>query len=187
MSATNAQKTPLARSLESFANRKVMGQLARLGMALPAQVTAVEGSIVTVSFLLASTAPYTLSNVTMPIDGPEWARAPTQIGDLGVCRPASVYIGGVSGLGGGVADLSQRAPLATLTFFPIGNANWSPSDNPNAWVLYGPDGVILRTQDKTVGMTIAKTGFQMTGLPTSSVGLLPGSLWNSGGTVMVIG
>jgi hypothetical protein len=133
----------------------VLGQLAQLGQALPAKVVAVEGSIVTVGFLVST--PYTIQNVTMPIAGPEWARAPTQIGDRGVCIPASVYIGGVSGLGGGQATLTPRGNLSTLIFFPVGNVNFSATDNPNSYVLYGPDGVILRDSNSQSKFTLTPT------------------------------
>jgi hypothetical protein len=137
-----------------------MGQLARLGQALPAKVVSVQGSIVTVSFLVQG--PYTLPNVTMPIAGPQWSRAPTQVGDLGVCIPASVYIGGVSGLGGGVADFTQRAPLSTLTFFPVGNANWTAPDDANAWVIYGPNGAILRDSQSQIVLKLQPTVAELT-------------------------
>lgn len=145
----NSQKTPLARSLNQFAERKVRGIIELLGKSLPASVVSVSGSIVTVKFEISG--PYTLPNVTVPLAGPEYARPPTQKGDKGVVFSSDAYLGGMSGLGGGVADLSLRANLSSLVFFPIGNKGWTAPDDPNAYVIYGPDGVILRdTQSKTV-------------------------------------
>jgi hypothetical protein len=143
-SSQNAQKTPIAVSLERWGQRKVQGVIALTGKALPASVVSVVSSgIVTVKFNLTN-IPYTLPNVTVPLFGPEYIRYPIQPGCLGVVFPADAYLGGVSGLGGGTADLSQRANLTALVFFPIGNKGWSATDDANAVVIYGPDGVILR-------------------------------------------
>jgi hypothetical protein len=190
----NQQKTPLARSLNQFAERKVVGYIQLLGKALPAQVTAVSGSIVTVKFLLTN-VPYTLQPVTVPLAGPEYSRPPTQIGDNGVVFPSDVYLGGVSGLGGGVADLTIRANLSALVFFPIGNTGFSPTDDPNAFVLYGPDGCILRTMDKSSSVVISKAGtaikipvggaLNVSTIPTSSSGN-SGDVWSNGGVLNVV-
>lgn len=155
-----AQKVPIARTLNQWAGRRVQGALTELGYALPAKVTAVNNSIVTVSILLqnAKSSPYTIPGITCPIGGPMWARAPTQVGDLGVCLSADAYIGGVSGLGGGNADLIKRGNLSTLIFFPIGNSNWTPTDDPNSWVIYGPDGVIIRDSQKKAILQVSSSG-----------------------------
>jgi hypothetical protein len=160
MDAGNWQKIPLARSLNQFAEKKIRGAMALLGNVLPAQVVSVSNSIVTVKFLLAATtnSPYTLPNVTVPIAGPEYVRMPTQIGDKGVVIPSDVYLGGVSGLGGGTADLSLQANLSSLIFLSIGNKNFSATDDPNAVVIYGPNGTILRNIAKTVTLTLNESG-----------------------------
>lgn len=191
----DAQKLPLGRTLEQFGNRKAAGAIALLGKALPAQVVSIDGSIVTVKFLL-NNVPFTLPNVACPIAGPQWARAPTQVGDLGVVFPADAYIGGVTGLGGGTADLTQAGGLAALVFFPVGNSGWVAPTNPNAWDILGPDGVVIRTVDKTASVTVSSSGvsiavpagkpFSIATLPTAPTGLAPGSVWNSGGTLMVV-
>lgn len=156
--ADSSQKTPLARTLNQFAERKVRGAMAIIGQSLPASIVSVVGSgIVTVKFELTNT-PYTLPNVTVPMIGSEYVRLPIQPGCLGWVMTADAYLGGVSGLGGGTADLSQRANLSTLIWSPIGNKNWSPTDDPNAVVIYGPDGAIIRTTDKTSSLTIKSTG-----------------------------
>lgn len=156
--ASNVQKTAIARTLNQFAERKVLGAMSLLGPALPASVKAVVSSgIVTVNFELTGT-PYTLPPVTVPLEGSEYVRLPIQAGCLGWVTPASAYLGGVSGLGGGTADLSPRGNLSSLVFSPLGNKNWSPTENPNALVLYGPDGVIIRDLGKKNAMTLTPTG-----------------------------
>ena len=140
--ADNSQKTPFALTINQHTTRRIVDAIQLAGKALPVAVTVVDGQIVTVRFLLLGPI-FTLPEVRLPIFGPEYARSPTQVGDLGVVFPIDVYLGGVSGLGGGVADLTQRANLATLVFFPVGNASWAAVD-PSVYTLYGPGGVTLR-------------------------------------------
>ncbi len=158
----NAQRTPLARALERFADRKVRGWLDMEGQALPASVVSRKGAIVTVKFEV-SAAPYTLPNVTVPMIGSEYVRLPIGPGTLGWVMTADAYLGGVSGLGGGTADLTHRGNLSMLVWSPIGNKGWSDSENENAVVIYGPDGVIIRNTAKTKSIDLtAATGIVVT-------------------------
>lgn len=191
---SNAQKTPIARSLERFAQRKAGAALELEGRSLPASVAAVLGSgIVTVKFELANIS-YTLNNITVPVEGSEYVRIPIQVGMLGWVKSADAYLGGVSGLGGGTADLTVRPNLSNLVWSPIGNKNWSAPDDPNKLVLYGPDGAILRTADKTAAVEANAQGVKVTipagtgGFAIVNLPLVPGptgTLYNSGGTVKV--
>lgn len=190
----NAQKTPLSRSLNLVAESMASQAIQLLGKALPCSVLAVSGSIVTVGFELTN-IPFTLPSVTVPMFGPEYIRYPTQVGDLGAVFPIDTYLGGISGLGGGVADLSMRANLSSLVFFPVGNKNWSAPTDPNKIELYGPDGAILRTKDNTSALTVSETGMiaKIPAGDTMVINTLPtsapagaGSLWNSGGFVKVV-
>jgi hypothetical protein len=161
MGAANAQKTPLARSLNQFAEQRINGYMQFVGRnSLPAQVTAVNGSIVTVSFQV--TSPYTLPTVTVPIVGSEYIRLPIQKGCTGMVQQADAYLGGVTGLGGGMADLSIPANLSSLVFLPLGSKNFSATDNPNAVVIYGPDGVIIRDTGKKNTFTLTQNGVTLT-------------------------
>lgn len=143
---TNAQKTPLSRTLSLFAQQKALDEIAKRGQALPGHVLSVSGgpppSIVTVNFDVED---LTLPQVAMPIFGPEYIRYPIQVGDLGVAFPASVYLGGVSGLGGGTADTTLRANLSTLVWFPISNKNWAqpPGADNNTLAMYGKLALLL--------------------------------------------
>ena len=167
--SSNAQKTPIARSLESFAERKVLGALEMLGQQLPASVVSVNGSIVNVKFELTN-VPYTLPQTTMPLIGSEYLRLPIQPGCMGFVVSADAYLGGVSGLGGGTADLSKRANLSTLVFVPIGNSGWSAPEDPNAAILYGPNGVILRDLMSKCKFVLIPGGVTMS-LPASNVSM----------------
>jgi len=157
--ANNAQKTPIGRTLNQFAESKVRGALEQLGKALPASVVSRQGGIVTVKFEI--TTPYTLPNVIVPMIGSEYIRLPIQPGCLGWVMSADAYLGGMSGLGGGSADISQRANLSCLVWSPIGNKNWSASEDDNALVLYGPDGAILRNVAKTAVLTVQTDKVQL--------------------------
>lgn len=135
-------KTPLVKSLSGFAEKKINDAFQLTGKGLPCSVVSVSGAIITVKFEVQN-IPFTLPQVTIPLFGPEYIRYPIRPGDKGAVVPFDAYLGGMSGLGGGVADLTQRANLSSLVFLPIGNKLWTSVD-PNAVTIYGPNGVVLR-------------------------------------------
>ena len=157
MMPNTGQKTPIARTLEQFGHRKAQSAINLLGQSLPASVaTVVSSGIVTVKFELTN-VPFTLQNITVPMIGSEYVRLPIQPGCKGLVIAADAYLGGMSGLGGGTADLTHRPNLSNLAFVPLGNKGWSAPDDANAVVIYGPDGAIIRTLAKDATLTI-KTG-----------------------------
>lgn len=155
-----AQKRPLARSLNEFAQRKALDQIQVLGKALPASVTAVDGSIVTVKFDLKSA--FTLPNVTIPAMMWQWVRVPIQVGDKGLVVPADASLGATSGLGGGGADLSLSANLSALVWIPVARKDWAAAGDPNAVVIYGPNGVVLRDAGSACKMVLTPDGIVAT-------------------------
>ncbi|MES2048847.1 MAG: hypothetical protein V4447_10630 [Pseudomonadota bacterium] len=155
---SNALKIPLASSLNVFAQGKVNDAFQKAGQALPCSVVAVQGSIVTVKFEINSV--FTLPNVTMPLAGAEYIRYPIQVGDKGVCFPASARLGGMSGIGGGTADLSLPGNLTALVFLPMGNTGFFEV-NPQAVVIYGPDGVVLMDTGNQSNITLTPAGIAM--------------------------
>ncbi len=158
---SQAQKKPFSRTLPLFTQQKAIDEIAKRGQALPGHVISVSGPIVTVSFDVAG---ITLPQSIMPVFGPEYIRYPIQVGDKGVAFPASVYLGGVSGLGGGIADTTLRGNLSTLVWFPIGSTNWptSPAIDSNAVTIYGPNGVVLRGPTTNTKMVLTPTTVNMT-------------------------
>ncbi len=194
----NALKTPFADSLNRFTSQKTADKAQQLGQALPCSVAKVNGSIVTVNFLIMNIPgfpQFTLPQVTCPVFGPEWIRYPIQVGDLGFVVPADAYLGGVSGLGGGTADLSEPANLSALVFFPVGNQNWTPPIDPNALEFYGKPKIILHdgagnhyriTIDSgSIEIDMPTNGvLKVTGLPTSSPGG-SGKVWNNLGVLTI--
>lgn len=147
----NVTKTPLAVALDHLTRQRTADHLELLGKALPCHVIAVKGQIVTVAFDI--TGPFTLPNVQLPLATWIYDWIPVQVNDRGVAVAADVYLGGVSGLGGGTADLSRRGNLSGSHYFvPVANSNWQPpGGDGNVRVVQGPDGV--RLQD-TGGHTI---------------------------------
>lgn len=138
----NVQKTPLVSTLNRFAEGKAGDETQQLGKALPCSVvTVVSSGVVVVKFeVQSSVLGATLPNVMVPVAWPEYIRYPVQVGDKGMCVTADAYLGGVSGLGGGVAGLVQQGNLAALAFQPLGNKAWTPTTDPNAMVIYGVKG-----------------------------------------------
>lgn len=155
--ADNAQKTPYGLSQNRFARAKALEAIQQTSRSLPCVVTAVRGAIVTVSFQVTGV---TLPNVTIPTIGSEYVRLPIQPGCKGWVLAADAYLGGVSGLGGGIADLTQRANLTALVFSPIGNSGWSSVDG-NAVTIYGPNGAVIRDSGSNSVVTITPSSITM--------------------------
>lgn len=135
-------KLNFASSMNRFAERKIENALQKSGKVLPASVVKQTGNMITVSFELRD-IPYVLPQVTIPLFGPQYIRYPMQPGDKGIVIPADTYIGGVSGQGGGIADMTPPANLSALVFLPISNTEWQGVDG-QVVTVYGPEGVTLR-------------------------------------------
>jgi len=143
--ADSYEKLPLQTSQNRLAINRARLEIERQGRALPCRVTAVNGAIVTVEFEM-DTSPWTLPPITIPKAESNWIRMPTQVGDFGVTMPSDVYLGGISGLGGGTADFRRRGNLSALVFVPVSNSGSPPIDQ-NAAQVQGPNGAIIRTTE----------------------------------------
>ena len=115
---TNAQKRFFGRDLHEFGDKKSQDWLQRLPKEIPCTVTAVNYPFVTVQANMKAD-PFTLPQVTVPQSQSAYFREPTQIGDEGYLSVSDYYLGGVSGLGGGTADLTPRGNLSTGVFRSI--------------------------------------------------------------------
>lgn len=151
------QKTPISRTLSLFVDGMIRKEIEKLGRALPCQVESIDptGTIVTVSFQISGVQ---MPQVQMPVGMAEYIRLPIQAKSMGVCFPVDTYIGAVTGLGTGTASLNRRGNLSTLVFFPTGNKNFTATDDANAVVVYGPNGVILRDSGSKTVMTLTPAG-----------------------------
>ena len=148
--ANNSQKFPIYSAQQRTALAQALNAIQNLGKELPASVVSVDKtkSIMTIKF--ETGGKFTLPEVTIPLDGPEYIRYPIQKGDKGVVRAGAVNINNISNLGTSDSPPSFTQPgnLAALIFHPIGNAKWTESDNPDAVLNYGPKGTINRDTDK---------------------------------------
>ena len=158
-----SQKIPLAISLANFTEQSVQEGLSGLGQVYPCTVKSVglDGSgnaIVTVNFEInpvsSTGTKITLPPVTIPIAESKYVRIPVQVGDQGIAVSASVRIGGITGLGTGLAPLSPASNLGALVFMPVSNTAWETLD-PNAVVISASNGAIIRTDDGKAVVTIA--------------------------------
>lgn len=147
---TIAQKNPLVDTLNRWASERLKSFQNLLGKALPATLVSLDAThtIVTVQFPIKTA--WNIPQITCPLGGtPEYDRYPLQPGAPGVFLSSDVYLGGVSGLGGGVATMAWQANMANGVWFPIGSTGCDTlqqlgEDNPNQRILYGPDGAVLR-------------------------------------------
>ena len=167
--ASNAQKTPYNKGIRLLTQDVARGVVHLLSKSAPVTVVSVSDNclIVTVKFEVQSS--YTFPQITCPVAFPEFQRVPIYEGMKGIVIPMDIYIGAMSGLGGGVASLTQNANLTNAVFWPIGNKGQDPSDNSQAYVIYGPDGAVIRDSGKTASMQVDGNGNQQVwGSKTSS-------------------
>lgn len=138
------QKLNFGRNMNRFTENKLSEAFQAAGKILPASIVSQSGKMVTVAFELHDTS-YVFPQVTIPLFGPQYIRYPMQPGDKGIVIPGDTYLGGVSGQGGGVADLTPPANLSALVFLPISNTEWDSVDG-QVVTIYGPEGVTIRDQ-----------------------------------------
>jgi len=137
-----AIKKQLALTLTRMVDGRAADSQQIEGQALPCSVVAVNGAVVTIAFEVSANG-QTLPQVTCPIAESFYVRLPIQVGDKGYALPARARMGGISGLGTGLAPLVVPSNLGALVFHPVGNASWATID-PNAVVINAPNGAVLR-------------------------------------------
>lgn len=150
--SNQAQKKQLSLNLQRFVGGAVADGAQVQGRGLPCTVVAVDCAIVTVTFDVVSDV-FTLPQVKCPIAESIYVLLPIQVGDRGYVTSASARLGGVSGLGEGLAPLALTSNLGGLVFVPVGNVAWTTPD-ANAVIVQGPNGVIARTMDGNATVTI---------------------------------
>ncbi len=131
----------------------------RRGMALPCMVTAVSGSIVTVTFLVQNAG--ALPDVIIPKAESPYFRMPTQIGDTGVAISADTILSNVSGLGSSSPDFTKNyGNLSRLFFIPISNKS-SPPTNQTQAIIESSAGVLAQTSDGSVSISLTSNGITL--------------------------
>lgn len=148
------QKIPTTRSAPAFVKQRVLDEIKKRGYALPCHLVAVNGPLVTVAFDLAD---INLPQVTIPTYGSQYQRQPYQRGDGGFTFPLAVDISAAAGLGTGLPTMDVPANLSSLYWLPGSSADFSPAEDPNAHILIGPNGVILRDINSQVVLKVHPT------------------------------
>ena len=184
---SNPQKIPFARAITN----KVQNEIANSGQlspqSLPCSVTAVHANgTVTVKFEVAG--PISFPSVTIPQEIARYYRPPTQIGDKGVARAADCYLGGVSGLGGGVAQYTRKGSnLSNLVFTPISNASF-PAVNANANFFTAPNGFVAQDDSGVSMITLTPALIQLVvGTTTLLVNSSGVTITEGGNTITMTG
>lgn len=155
----NQQKTPFGESISRFATStaKSVGEL--VGKSLPATLKAITGSIVQLNYEV--TGSQTLPSPTVPLMGSKYHRLPYQPGEKGVTLAGGAYLGGMSGLGEGTADLSQRGNLSTQFWAPLSSADWPAEDQNTHTLIGGPNGIKLKDATGAAILTMTATTISM--------------------------
>lgn len=158
----NVQKVWLNDSLNRVATKRALDAMQLVGKSLPVEVVSVDpsGTIVTVKFALDA-SPFTIPQVTVPVAAPEFIRYPIAAGTNGVVVAMDARIGAICGLGSGTATLSQPANIASLVFLAVGSKDLDATDDPRAVVIYGPNGVVMRTEDDGASAKVDEGGFHV--------------------------
>lgn len=161
---SDAQKKPLVDSLNRFTSDAIQTAGDLLGKSWPVSIESIDetGTIVTVRFEVDG-AGQQFPMVTCPVLTSSYERRPLKKGDFGIVISSDLYLGGVSGLGGGIATMTPQSNLATLAFLPIGNKNFSATPNPNAYCLNGPEGVQMQDDEGLTKMSVGPEGAVITG------------------------
>jgi len=151
-----SQKLPFAVTMTNYIQNKIDTNQENFGWQLPCRVVAVNGAIVTVAFEIDQSNGLTFPQVECAIAESTYVQIPVQVGDFGICIAANARLGGINGLGSGVAPLTTPLNLEGLVYVPISSANWDTLD-PNAVVINAPNGAIIRTINGNSIVTISET------------------------------
>lgn len=191
MSADQFNTLWVQQGLNKHAIARASQLIQETGRALPCTVTAVAGSLVTVKFECTFTAyrngtptEVTLPQLQLPKAESEWLRAPTQVGDVGLTVPADTFLGGISGLGSGKADLGvSYGNLSTLVWVPVAAMSFSAAPDANKSWLNGPNGAVLSDKARTVSVTTDNGSGQVT-IAAGGIAIV---LDKASGTVQIAG
>jgi hypothetical protein len=138
----NSLVKPLWQSLPLHAMKHTQDGIQKTPKEIPVSVVSVQGELVTVK--VEAQGNYTIEQFQVPQSYSEWIRGATQVGDKGFVSGADLYIGGMSGLGGGTSDYRIRGNLTTAVFTPVSQKqfNTNPNRDFNALFLNGMTGTV---------------------------------------------
>lgn len=144
MSGSASQKQPFGLTINRAVKNIASSLMNVAGKSLPSSVVKVIGNLVQINFEITSTQQ--LPQPTLPVLMSRYFRFPIQPGDKGMTVTSDAYLGGMSGQGGGVADLTQRGNLGASAWAPLTNADDPTVDTLQATATGGPNGLLLKDQ-----------------------------------------
>ena len=155
MMGGNYRRTPIGASLPRIARETADTQLQKTAKALPCTVVSVNGQFVTVKFEVDA-GPFTLQNITIPINTSKYDWIPVQSGDTGYTQPANVALANISGVTTSIPALVQSGNLTGLAFQPAARKQFT-AVNSNQRVVQGPAGARVQTLDGAVIIEVGET------------------------------
>lgn len=117
------QRQRISKALIQISDNEAKNRVNQNSETRPCSITEISenGAIVTVKFEQIEPK---LPQQQMPVIMAEFVRIPLKVGDTGIALASSRYLGGISGLGGGVADDRIIGNLAGYVFAPLSFAEW---------------------------------------------------------------
>lgn len=162
--ADYSKKLSFGQNIANVARYATDGVNAAYGWQLPCTVEEVDAikGFVTVNFeVVGTTLP--LPKVTIPVMGWQWIRFPIQKGDAGVTVSIDTDTIFISEIASGKAGMTPSGNLGpTLMFLPIMQTSMEDSRDPDAVIIYGPNGVQLLDTDNTANVTVEPNKITMT-------------------------
>jgi hypothetical protein len=133
-------KWPINYSTNRFASQRSNDFQTNMSKGIPCHVTKIDKDMVTVAFDTKNNV-WTVPTMKMPQAFSGYARDATQVGDHGYACPSDYYLGGNSGLGGGIANYAPRGNLTALAFHPMSRTANQTRDYDKYTVTGGKNGV----------------------------------------------
>ena len=159
----NVTKTPFGQTINTFTQNTIDENFNIQGQSLPCSVEAVNGNIVTVAFEVVQDSGYNIPQVTMPIAESLYVQIPVQVGDKGVAVSASVRLGGISGLGTGLAPLVAPSNLGALFFVPISNSAWTVEDGTAVRIRSANGNAKVTVGNSLITLSLGSTNITLDG------------------------
>lgn len=165
----NSARTPMAMGLSALASTHASDDQQIQTKAVPSHVVKRQKEFMTVAFDLNS--PYTMPTVKVPQTF-GYVREPTQIGDKGFVTIGDFILNGVSGDGGGTANLPSQGNLTALAFQPISQMAFEDRDYDQLTLFGGPNGVkIIQAPQPGTGMGGNTSGAPAVPIPKTSINI----------------
>lgn len=153
-----SRKISLGQNLAAIGLYAAQTQQDQNGWQLPCVVSEVNGSFVKVSFQVRGEG-IPLPQIEVPIYGWEYIRFPIQVGDPGVTISIDANLFNICGQSEGLPNFVSNGNFgATLMFLPIMSKKMSDTDDTQAVVIYGPNGVIIRDTEGNTVIKVSATG-----------------------------